>query len=139
MPARNLVHDAVVDALRADGWSITADPLHLLIGRRRLFVDLAGERAAFAANRNEERIAVEVQSFLSNSEIDDFHRAIGQFIVYRAVLSAVDTGRILYLAVADEVYTGIMSEPIGQLVLADIGAKLIVFQPATRRIIQWIN
>lgn len=86
MPAKNLYHDAVVAALVADGWTITDDPHGLVIGRRRLFVDLAGDRAALAAEKDKERIAVEVQSFLSKSDIDDFHRAVGQFIVYRAVL-----------------------------------------------------
>jgi hypothetical protein len=139
MPAKNIYHDAVVDALKADGWTITADPHGLFIGRRRLYVDLAGDRAALTAERGNERIAVEVQSFRSNSDIDDFHRAIGQFVVYRAVLRATDPVRVLYLAVPDEVYTGILSEPIGQLVMADVAVKLIVFQPIDRRIIQWTS
>jgi hypothetical protein len=29
MPARNIYHDAVVQALTADGWTITDDPLRL--------------------------------------------------------------------------------------------------------------
>src|SRR5690349_20339752 len=108
MPAKNIYHDAVVAALRADGWTITADPHQLVIGRRRLFVDLGAERAALAAEKGDERIAVEVQSFLSNSDIDDFHHAIGQYVVYRAALRALDSGRILYLAVPEEVYIGII-------------------------------
>lgn len=60
MPAKNIYHDAVVEALKADGWTITADPHGLVIGRRRLYVDLASERTALAADRAGERIAVEV-------------------------------------------------------------------------------
>ena len=139
MPARNVEHDAVVAALQADGWTITADPHSLFIGRRRLYVDLAGERTSLAASRYEERIAVEVQSFLSNSDINDFHRAIGQYIVYRATLRVLDPGRVLYLAVAEAVYTGIFSEPIGQLVVAEIEARIVIFNPIDRRIIRWIS
>lgn len=139
MPAKNLYHDAVVDALKADGWTITGDPHALLIGRRRLYVDLAGDRSALAADRDADRIAVEVQSFLNNSDINDFHRAIGQYVVYRAVLRALEPGRVLYLAVPDEVYTGILSEPLGQLVMTHAELKAIVFSPLDRRIIQWIS
>ena len=139
MPAKNLYHDAVVDALKADGWTITADPHTLIIGRRRLFIDLAGDRSALTAERDNERIAVEVQSFLSNSDIDDFHRAIGQYVVYRSILGSTEPERVLYLAVPDEVYTGILSEAIGQLVINHVGMKLIVFHTVDRRIIQWIN
>ncbi|VTU01275.1 fatty-acid oxidation protein subunit alpha : Fatty-acid oxidation protein subunit alpha OS=Candidatus Entotheonella sp. TSY1 GN=ETSY1_32380 PE=4 SV=1: XisH [Gemmataceae bacterium] len=139
MPAKNVYHDAVVAALKADGWTITADPHRVSIGRRRLFVDLAGERAPVTADRGGERIAVEVQSFLRNSDIEDFHHAIGQYAVYRAILRSTDPGRELYLAVPDEVYTGIFSEPIGHLVVADLGMKVVVFHPTERRITQWIS
>jgi hypothetical protein len=139
MPAKNLYHDAVVAALTADGWTIAADPHRLNIGRRRLFVDLAGDRAALAADRGGERIAVEVQSFLSKSDIDDFHRAVGQYVVYRVVLQTTDPGRELFLAVPDEVYTGILSEPLGQLVVTGLGMKVVVIDPAQRRIVRWTN
>ena len=32
VPSRDLYHDVVVDALEADGWTITDDPLHLSFG-----------------------------------------------------------------------------------------------------------
>jgi hypothetical protein len=49
MPAKNMHHDLVVRALKADGWTITHDPLTLSFGGRDLFVDLGAERAALAA------------------------------------------------------------------------------------------
>ncbi len=51
MPARNIHHDVVIQALRADGWTITHDPFTILYGERRLFIDLGAERAAIAAER----------------------------------------------------------------------------------------
>jgi hypothetical protein len=78
MSAKNVYHDAVVDALVADGWTITHDPLTVTVGLRRLFVDLAADRTAIGAERAGERIAVEVQSFLSRSDVDDLYRAVGQ-------------------------------------------------------------
>src|SRR5437868_11503029 len=62
-------HDAVVDALKADGWTITDDPLTLTVGDRDLFVDLAAERPVIGAEKGSEKIAVEVQSFLNPSAV----------------------------------------------------------------------
>jgi hypothetical protein len=43
MPANNIYHDAVISALKADGWTITHDPLALMVGERDLLVDLGAE------------------------------------------------------------------------------------------------
>jgi hypothetical protein len=139
MPARNVYHDAVVDALTADGWTITADPHRLFIGRRRLYVDLGAERAAIGVEKDGQSIAVEVQSFLSNSDIENLERAIGQYVLYRLLLAQLDPARTLYLAVPDEVYTGILSEEVGQLVVRELPMRLLVFDPLARRVIRWIS
>jgi hypothetical protein len=104
-----------------------------------LFIDQAGDRAALTADRGGERIAVEVQSFVSNSDIEDFHAAVGQFVVYRAVPRRREPDRTLYLAVPLSVYNGILSEPLGRWVADDVGLKLLVFHPRQRRIVQWIT
>lgn len=49
MPAKNLHPDAVVAALKADGWTITDDPLSLKVGQRNLQVDLGAERLPIGA------------------------------------------------------------------------------------------
>lgn len=139
MPAKNLYHDDVVAALIVDGWTITHDPLGMVVGTRRLFVDLAAEQTALGAERNGERVAVEVQSFLRTSHLDDFYRAVGQFVVYRAVLRRQDPNRTLFLAVPQSVYNGILSEPLGTLTAVDAGMKMVVFHPKRRRIIQWTS
>ena len=40
MPARDLYHDAVKQALVKDGWTITDAPLHLKLGRKDMYIDL---------------------------------------------------------------------------------------------------
>ncbi|HVS37935.1 MAG TPA: element excision factor XisH family protein [Gemmataceae bacterium] len=77
MPAKNIYHDAVVEALTADGWTITHDPLRLSFGGKDLFVDLGAERATLGAEREGRRIAVEVQSFLNLSAVRDLQEAVG--------------------------------------------------------------
>jgi hypothetical protein len=115
------------------------DPLTITYGRRQLFVDLAAERMVLGAERNGEKIAVEVQSFLGLSDIDNLHHAVGQYVVYRLLLDRLYPDKLLYFAVPDTVYLGILSEPIGQLVLAKLKMKVVVFDPNSERIIQWIS
>jgi hypothetical protein len=139
VPARNIYHDAVVEALVADGWTITHDPLAVQIGLRRLFVDLSADRMAIGAERAGERIAVEVQSFLSKSDVDDLYRAVGQYVVYKLLLDREPLGRVLYLGVTTEVDAGILAEPLGRLVLTELGIRLMVFDPDERRVIRWTS
>src|SRR5262249_39906086 len=42
-PARNIDHDTVIQALQADGWTITHDPLLIPYGDPRLIIDLCAE------------------------------------------------------------------------------------------------
>jgi hypothetical protein len=86
MPAKDKYHDAVRNALTKDGWVITHDPFHLSWGGKEMYVDLGAEYV-LAAERLNRRIAVEVKSFLGQSLMDDLEKALGQFVLYRSVLS----------------------------------------------------
>jgi hypothetical protein len=77
MPARNIHHSAVIQALRADGWTITHDPLLIPYGDRRLFIDLGAERVTIGAERDGESIAVEIASFVADSPVRDLQEAVG--------------------------------------------------------------
>lgn len=78
MPAKNLYHDAVVDALKADGWTITDDPLTLAVGERNVHIDLGAERSPGTDRVGIVLIAVEVQSFVGRSPVADLQQAVGQ-------------------------------------------------------------
>ena len=67
MPAKDFYHNAVKTALQKDGWRITADPLLLRAGLMTLYVDLGAERL-FTAEKDGEKIAVEIKSFLQASD-----------------------------------------------------------------------
>ncbi|MBX9580018.1 MAG: XisH family protein [Gemmataceae bacterium] len=139
MSAKNVYHDAVVDALVADGWTITHDPLPLEFGGRKLRVDLGAERSPIAAEKAGEKIAVEVQSCLQPSAVADLHQALGQYSVYRLVLAGQQPDRPLYLGVPTEAYQGILSEPLGQAALNGLGVRVVVFDPDRREIVKWIG
>lgn len=138
MPAKDIYHNNVRTALEKDGWTITKDPLTLEIGGRSLFVDLGAEKI-FAAEKQGRKIAVEVKSFLAASPVHDLEEALGQYIVYEDILEVSEPERNIYLAVREEVYLDIFSEPIGQLLLRKKRLKLIVFDSSKEIIVRWID
>jgi hypothetical protein len=85
MAVKDAIHSAVKNALIKDGWTITDDPLRLKYKAVKLLVDLGAERT-LAAERNGEKIAVEIKSFLNNSTINDLKLALGQFNLYLTYL-----------------------------------------------------
>ncbi|MEG3897500.1 MULTISPECIES: element excision factor XisH family protein [unclassified Microcoleus] len=138
MPAKDIYHNTVITALEKDGWTITNDPLPLEIGGRSLSVDLGAEKL-FAAEKQGRKIAVEVKSFLAASPVHDLEEALGQYIVYEDILEFSEPERNIYLAVREEVYLDIFSEPIGQLLLRKKRLKLIVFDSSKEIIVRWID
>jgi hypothetical protein len=136
VPARDIYHRAVRNALIKDGWTITHDPLRLSLGSKDLYIDLGAERL-LAAEKGNQQIAVEVKSFLGASEIDDLEKAIGQYVVYRAVLAVREPDRKLYLAVPDHVLRAVFDEPLGQLLLKNHLAQVLGFDPQTEVIVAW--
>ena len=137
MPARDRYHDPMTNALIKDGWTITDDPLHVKWGKKDLYVDLGAEQL-LAAEKDQRKIAVEVKSFLGHSEMADLEQAIGQYTIYHDVLSRAEPDRVLFLAVNEEVYNNLFDEPIGELLLENQRVRLIIFDPHTETIRQWI-
>jgi hypothetical protein len=138
VPAQDSIHDAVVAALEKEGWTITRDPLTIEYGDLYLFIDLGAERT-ITAERGLERIAVEVKSFPSKSKITDLQQAVGQFVVYRAILRQVEPDRVVYLAVSQDVYAQVFVPPAGELVRSDVGVRLVVVDVATEEVVQWLS
>ena len=138
MPAKDFYHEAVKKSLVKDGWTITHDPYSLKLGAADLFVDLGAEKI-LAAEKNNDKIAVEVKSFLGKSIISEVQDAIGQFIMYREVLTDYDSDRKLYLAVEAEVFNSDFSEALKNLLLERLKIKVIVFDSDAEKIIKWLT
>ena len=77
MPARDKYHLAVVKALIAEGWTITDDPLWLGYGSQEYYADLGAEQNTIGAEKEGQKIAVEIKSFLNKSVARDLQNAIG--------------------------------------------------------------
>lgn len=101
--AKNRFHYVVRTALEKEGWQITDDPYEINVDDVDFEIDLAAEQL-LAAVRENQKIAVEIKSFISTSNISDFHTALGQFLNYRDALELIEPDRQLYLAVRTSIY-----------------------------------
>ncbi|MEE3716233.1 XisH family protein [Tumidithrix elongata RA019] len=138
MSARDIFHDAVRKGLEDEGWVITDDPLKIRVGRVDMQIDLGAERV-IAASRGDEKIAVEIKSFVNASNIYEFHTAVGQFINYRVALEEKQSDRLLYLAIPESAYQTFFNLPFVQVVIKKFQIYLIVYDPTNEVILQWIN
>jgi XisH protein len=140
MPARDSIHDLIKAAVIKDGWQITDDPYVISYGERFLFVDLGAIESSgvIGAEREGRSIAIEIKQFRGQSAIADLEQAIGQYMLYKLLLSQVDPDRDLYLAIPEISYDSIFSEPVGELVIRDLPLKLIVVSLLTGRVVKWV-
>jgi len=93
--AKDIIHEPVKNALIKDGWIITDDPLTLKYEEVRAYVDLGAERL-IAAERQNEKIAIEIKSFVGRSVIHDLEVTLGQYILYLNLLKVLEPDRKLY-------------------------------------------
>ncbi len=136
MPAKDIYHEQVKSALINDGWIVTHDPYTIAFGQRNVFVDLGAERM-IAAEKDNQKIAVEVKSFQGASDIHDLEQAVGQYVFYRSLLSRFDAQRKLYLAVPHPVLIGVLDEAIARPVLEDEDIAILTFDAEKEQIVQW--
>ncbi len=64
---------------------------------------------------------------------------MGQFTDYYVALEILEPDRDLYLALPQHIYETYFQKTIIQRILAKIGAKVLVYNPQTEIITQWIN
>lgn len=138
MSRRDIYHEIVCAALGKDGWQITADPLDLTIGEVELFADLGAERV-IAAEKGNEKIAVEIKSFLGQSPVSEFHKALGQYENYRSSLEEIDPNRSVWLAIPDEAWEDFFQRPFIQKAILRHKIELLIFDINNESIVQWIK
>lgn len=137
--AKDIFHDTVKKALEKDDWKITHDPYRLRYGVVDVYIDLAAEEA-IAAEKAGVKIAVEVKSFASGSNISEFHTALGQFLNYRIALESSDEPeRVLYLAIPKDVYQTFLRFEPAKTVINRYNILLIIYDPNKEVIEQWIK
>lgn len=138
MSAKDIFHESVKKALQKEQWIITNDPLKFEFGEVNFQIDLGAEKIIVAEKGNE-KIAIEIKSFLNPSAITDFYSALGQFLSYRLALARYEPQRLLYLAVPLDTYKTFFQLEFTKTAIKQYQVPLIVYNPVDEVIIQWIN
>jgi hypothetical protein len=141
MPTRDIIHEAVKNALLKEAWLITADPYIIEYEDVTLFADLGAE-CPLAAEREGRKIVVEVKSFLSPSPIHDLKNALGkyeQYELYRGYLEVTEPDRELFLAISDTMYENFFQREAIQLIVKRFALALIAVNLDTQEIVRWTS
>ena len=80
MSRKDTYHYLVKSALSKEGWKITHDP-YFLESDPKLSIDLGAQRT-IAAEKGCDKIAVEVKSFITESQVTELEKAVGQYGIY---------------------------------------------------------
>jgi XisH protein len=135
--AKDKYHEQVREALEKEGWTITHDPYKIMIGRRRGYIDLGAE--IIGAEKDNQKIAIEIKSFIGVSDLDQFEDALGQFLIYLFALKRIEEDRILYLAIPREFYENFFSDPFFVELSVHYQVKIVVYDESKSIIKKWIN
>jgi hypothetical protein len=134
MPAKDRYHDAVKRALVKDGWMIADEQVQLLIDSRILYIDME-----VAHPTKESTLLIEVKELYSvPSPVDALAAAVGKYVMYRAGLRNAGVSNPIYLAVSLQAYQNILTEKVGQLMMAEAQLLILVFDPDQEVVVQWI-
>ena len=138
MPAKDFYHDAVKSALIKDNWAIIADPYRIQYKEVDLYGDLAAERP-IAAEREGQKIVVEIKSFVGRSLMTDFHNAVGQYKVYQMLLQETAPEYDLYLAIDDITYNNFFKGEGIEFLVRSSQIKFFVVNIDEQEIVEWIS
>ncbi|MCP5493187.1 MAG: fatty-acid oxidation protein subunit alpha [Leptospiraceae bacterium] len=107
MGAKDLYHETVKKSLEKEGWIITDDPLFIKFGEINLMIDL-GDEKVIGAEKDDQKIAVEIKNFAGLSVVNEFQKALGQFLMYKKALEDDEPDRILFLAISNEAHKNLI-------------------------------
>ena len=138
MPAKDIYHHAVECALIKDGWVILAEDYALTYGSDRVYADIAAKKA-IAAERNSQKIIVEVKSFIGRSFIHELEQAIGQYTVYRDILEETSRDFEPYLAITKGIWKSSFQRKLPQMLIRRNQVRLLIVDPDNEVVEQWIS
>ena len=101
-----------------------------------LYIDLAAEQL-ISAEKNGEKIAVEIKSFIGVSATTEFRIALGQFLKYQLALEEEQPDRLLYLAIPVDAERSFFTLELPRRLIEKYGVNLIVYEPEEEAIVKW--
>lgn len=137
MPALDRCHPQVVRALEKAGWVVTAAPVTIATPLNTLFADVGAQQ--YLLDGVQAIIVIEVKCFSSSdTTMHDLYVSIGQYLIYRSLLSQSEPTWSLYLAIPSHAYHDTFKE-MAMMVITESKIKLIVVDLANEVIEQWLE
>jgi XisH protein len=137
MPRLDQCHEQVVRALEKEGWTVAKKQLKLYAEDRQIFIDIRANRGINGTRQ--QILLVEVKCFPDrDSTTQELYTALGQYIIYRAVLAELNTPSQLYLSIPESVFTDIF-DPTAKRAVKDNQIKIVVVNLEREIVVQWIE
>jgi hypothetical protein len=135
MPSFDKCHEQVIRALQKDGWRTTEQQVPMKFARRRVFIDLL---ATNGVNGSRQEIAlIEVKCFSDPQNTShEIYSAIGQYIIYRAMLRELEVETPLYLSVPEGIFNDVF-DVIVHRAITESQIKLIIINLDQERVVRW--
>jgi len=138
--AKDIIHDAVKNALIKDHWIITHDPFRVEYEELEIFADLAVEKPrTVVAEKNGEKIILEIKTFAGRSFIKELQHALGQYELYFDLLELTGLDYELYMAVSELVYKDFFLQKGTQTIVQRHKIKLLVVNIEREEIVKWLK
>ncbi len=134
--AKDKIHFIVKQALINDGWEITHDPYIIETKDVDFEVDLGAEKI-LAAEKQGQKIAVEVKSFIATSFVYEFHRILGQMLNYSIGIEDFEPDRQLFLAVPQKIYDENFHLSFVQKAIKRFKIRLLIYDDKNQIILKW--
>ncbi|MDQ3249694.1 MAG: XisH protein, partial [Chloroflexota bacterium] len=103
----------------------------------RVFVDLGAERI-IGAERQDEKIAVKIKSFVGPSVMQDLEGAVGQYVIYLSFLEQVEPERKLYIAISHPLSISAFQNEAVQMLVRRNHIALVVVDVVSEEVVQWM-
>jgi len=137
--AKDTIHDSIKNALSKAGWTITAEFLQIEYEELEIFADLVAEREPIVAEKDGQKIIVEVKTFAGRSFIRELQQALGQYDLYHEIIELAELNYELYLAISATIYETFFLRKGTHEIIQRRQLKLLVVDVDREEIVQWIK
>ena len=135
MPAVDVCQPQIIRALEKDGWHVLSRQSRFMVEGRLIYIDLHAYRQVNGSQ--EEIFLAEVKCFADDAQYThDLYTALGQVVMYRAILDARNVHTPLYLVIPYHAYERVF-DSIAQNVLKHNQVGLLVVDLDEERVMVW--
>ncbi len=137
MPAIDQCQEKIVRALQKEGWQVVRAPLRVQVDLRVACIDVEMSRGV---NGSRELLLLAEIKCLSGEDANtaELYEALGQYLVYRAMIFERKLPHSVYLAVPEGAFDDIFDVAVMRVV-NESRIRIVVVNVETERVVKWIE